>query len=293
MCTEQCSRDVSAGAAAAGVAASASIRATVSAAASHAFTANRPMAPIVGLATIMAFISAFTSVSVNGDLRSAAAAWRWRDSWVENSAGDIPRCADQGQTVDRQRSFSQWRMRRKRRLMWRTMGPGLPSTPSTPTPHRRTTPGRLVPDQAKKAGAAQVRRAETLVAAAGAERDAWLLELRSLAPGQESYLTNEIINALNAPAEAAYRELAAAEDAAAAVPARVRPGDLAPAWSDSKPRSSRPPTPSGWLPTTPKPPRPSRLRARLRNAVSRKTTVRLTRSVPRRSGRARHPVPQG
>jgi len=121
-----------------------------------------------------------------------------------------------------------------------------------------------VPDQAKEAGAAQVRRAETLVAAAGAERDAWLLELRSPAPGQESYLTNEIVNALNAPTEAAYRELAAAEDAAAAVPAWVRPGDLAPAWSDSKPRSGRSPTPSGWLPTTPKPPWPSRMRARLR-----------------------------
>jgi len=36
-----------------------------------------------------------------------------------------------------------------------------------------------------------------------------------------------------------------------------------------------------------------RIRARLRKAVSRKTTVRLTRGFPRRSGRGRHPVPQG
>ena len=89
-------------------------------------------------------------------------------------------------------------------------------------------PGRLVPNPANKAAAAQVRRAETLAAAAGAERDARLLELRSPEPGQASYLTNEMINALNAPVEAAYRELAAAEDAAAAFPARVRLGDLAP-----------------------------------------------------------------
>src|SRR5713101_667464 len=89
-------------------------------------------------------------------------------------------------------------------------------------------PGRLVPNPAKKTAAAQVRRAETLAAAAEAERDARLLELRSPAPGQASCLTNEMINALNAPLEAAYRELAAAEDAAAAVPARVRLGDLAP-----------------------------------------------------------------
>jgi len=76
-------------------------------------------------------------------------------------------------------------------------------------PHPKTQPARhafIYLWAAEKAGAAQVRRAETLVAAAGAERDAWLLELRSSAPGQESDPTNVIINALNAPAEAAYRE---------------------------------------------------------------------------------------
>ena len=89
-------------------------------------------------------------------------------------------------------------------------------------------PERLVPNPAKKAAAAQVRRAEALAAAAGAQRDARLPGLRSPALGQAPYLTNQMINDLNAPAEAAYRELAAAGDAAAAVPARVRLGDLAP-----------------------------------------------------------------
>jgi transposase-like protein len=89
-------------------------------------------------------------------------------------------------------------------------------------------PERMIPNPAKKAAAAQARRTETLAGAAEAARDARLLELRSPAPGQASYLTNQIINALNAPAEAAYAELAAAEDAAAAVPARTRPGDIAP-----------------------------------------------------------------
>jgi len=154
-------------------------------------------------------------------------------------------------------------------------------------------PGATGAGPSQEGRAAQVRRAEILVAAAGAERDAWLLELRSPAPGQESYLTNEIMNALNASAEAAYRELAAAEDAAAAVPARVRPGDPGLGIVRLEAEVKQTTTPSGWLPTTPKPPWPSRMRARLRNAISRKTTVRLTRGVPRRSGRAWHPVPQG
>ena len=89
-------------------------------------------------------------------------------------------------------------------------------------------PERMVPNPAKKAAAAQVRRAEALAGTAEAARDARLLELRSPAPGQVSYLTNQIANALNAPVEAAYAELAAAEDAAAAVPARTRLGDITP-----------------------------------------------------------------
>jgi hypothetical protein len=89
-------------------------------------------------------------------------------------------------------------------------------------------PGRMVPNPARKAAAAQVRRAEALAAAAEAERDARLLQLRSPAPGQAAYLTTQMINALNAPVEAAWAELSAAEDAAAAVPTRIRLGGLSP-----------------------------------------------------------------
>jgi hypothetical protein len=89
-------------------------------------------------------------------------------------------------------------------------------------------PERLVPNPARKAAAAQVRRAEELAGEAEAERDARLLALRSPAPGHASYLTNQMLNALTAPAETAWQELDAAEEAAAAVPARVRLGDLSP-----------------------------------------------------------------
>jgi hypothetical protein len=89
-------------------------------------------------------------------------------------------------------------------------------------------PDRLVPSPAKKAAAARVRRAEAAIGAAEAGRDASLLELRSPAPGHAALLTNQQVNKLNAPVRAAYDELEAAEAAAAAIPARVRLGDLAP-----------------------------------------------------------------
>ena len=89
-------------------------------------------------------------------------------------------------------------------------------------------PGRLVPNPAKKAAAAQVRHAGILAAAAQAQRDASLAALRNPPPGQPVTITNQMINALDAPAEAAHRELEAAEDAAAAVPARIRLGEIAP-----------------------------------------------------------------
>jgi hypothetical protein len=89
-------------------------------------------------------------------------------------------------------------------------------------------PDRLVPSPAKKAAAARVRRAEAAIGAAEAGRDARLLELRSPAPGHAALLTNQQLNELNAPVRAAYDELEAAEGAAAATPARVRLGDLAP-----------------------------------------------------------------
>ena len=86
----------------------------------------------------------------------------------------------------------------------------------------------MVPNPAKKAAAARSRQAEAAALAAEAARDAALLELRSPAPGQAAYLTNQVINALDAPVEAAWRDLDDAEQAAAAIPARVRLGELAP-----------------------------------------------------------------
>ena len=89
-------------------------------------------------------------------------------------------------------------------------------------------PGRLVPNPARKTAAAQVRHAEILAAAAGAQRDASLAALRNPAPGQPVTITNQMINALDAPVQAAWAELRAAQAAAAAVPARIRLGEIAP-----------------------------------------------------------------
>ena len=89
-------------------------------------------------------------------------------------------------------------------------------------------PDRKVPNPAKKTAAARVRQAEAAARAAETARDAALLQLRSPAPGRAAYLTNQVINALAAPVEAAWRELDEAEQAAAPVPARVALGTLAP-----------------------------------------------------------------
>jgi transposase-like protein len=89
-------------------------------------------------------------------------------------------------------------------------------------------PDRKVPNPAKKAAAAQVRRAEILAAAAEAQRDATLAALRNPAPGQPVTITNQMINALDAPVEAAWRELQEADTAAAATPPRVPLGTLTP-----------------------------------------------------------------
>jgi transposase-like protein len=89
-------------------------------------------------------------------------------------------------------------------------------------------PDRKVPNPAKKAAAAQVRRAGILAAAVQAQRDASLAALRNPPPGQPVTITNQMINALDAPVQAAYRELDEADTAAAATPARVPLGTLAP-----------------------------------------------------------------
>jgi transposase len=89
-------------------------------------------------------------------------------------------------------------------------------------------PGRLVPSPAKKAAAARVRRAEAAAVAAEAARDAALLKLHSPAPGHAVLLTSQMANALQEPVEAAYAELDEAIASAAAIPARIRLGELAP-----------------------------------------------------------------
>ncbi len=86
----------------------------------------------------------------------------------------------------------------------------------------------VVNGHARKAAAAQVRHAEILAAAAEAQRDASLAALRNPAPGQPVTITNQMINALDTPVEAAWAGLQAAQDAAAAVPARIRLGEIAP-----------------------------------------------------------------
>ena len=89
-------------------------------------------------------------------------------------------------------------------------------------------PDRMVPNPAKKTAAARIRAAEHAITATETARDAALLQLRSPAPGQAAYLTNQMINALAAPVEAACLELEQAGQAAAAIPARIPLGALAP-----------------------------------------------------------------
>jgi hypothetical protein len=89
-------------------------------------------------------------------------------------------------------------------------------------------PDREVPNPAKKTAAAQVRRAEILAAAAQAQRDASLAALRNPAPGEPVTITNQMINVLHTPVEDAWHELEEADKAAAATPARVPLGTLAP-----------------------------------------------------------------
>src|ERR1700691_5631802 len=89
-------------------------------------------------------------------------------------------------------------------------------------------PDRTVPNPARKPAAARIRQAEAAARAAEAARDAALLQLRSPAPGQAAWISNQVINALDAPVEADYQELEHADQAAAAVPARVPLGELAP-----------------------------------------------------------------
>ena len=82
-------------------------------------------------------------------------------------------------------------------------------------------PGRLVPNQAKKNGRTAVTSAKNAVERAEARRDARLAELKSPAPRTTAVITNKTLNRLEAPVQTARRKLAAARDAARAVPAKI------------------------------------------------------------------------
>jgi hypothetical protein len=119
-----------------------------------------------------------------------------------------------------QGSSSPRAMLRSRRAVTGIAMQGLRGTRRSPSGEgQRTTTLGVRVIASRSPAAAQVRRAEALAQAAEAGLDARLLQLRRPAPGQAAYLTNQTINAFNAPVEAAWRELDQAEQAAAAVPA--------------------------------------------------------------------------
>ena len=87
-----------------------------------------------------------------------------------------------------------------------------------------TTPGdpaRLVPDPAKKTAAAAVKTAKKTLASAEAAREEKLAALRSPAPGTATVITNQALARLDAPVDAARRDLDAAKAAAKAIPAKI------------------------------------------------------------------------
>jgi len=82
-------------------------------------------------------------------------------------------------------------------------------------------PARLVPNPAKKTAAAAVKTArKTLTSAETARRDK-LAALHSPAPGTATMITNQVLARLDAPADAARRDLQAAQAAARAIPAKI------------------------------------------------------------------------
>jgi hypothetical protein len=82
-------------------------------------------------------------------------------------------------------------------------------------------PGRMVPNPAKKTAAAAVKTAKKALAAAETAREARLAALRSPAPGTAAVITNQALARLDAPVDAARRDLQAAQAAARAVPAKI------------------------------------------------------------------------
>ena len=82
-------------------------------------------------------------------------------------------------------------------------------------------PGRMVPNPAKKTAAAAVKTAKKTLASAEAARQEKLTALRSPAPGTSVTITNTALARLDAPVTAARRDLAAAQAAARAIPAKI------------------------------------------------------------------------
>ncbi len=82
-------------------------------------------------------------------------------------------------------------------------------------------PGRMVPNPAKKTAAATVKTAKKTLASAEAARQEKLTALHSPAPGTSAMITNTTLARLDAPVQAARRDLAAAQAAARAVPAKI------------------------------------------------------------------------
>ncbi|HXZ72207.1 MAG TPA: helix-turn-helix domain-containing protein [Streptosporangiaceae bacterium] len=83
------------------------------------------------------------------------------------------------------------------------------------------TPGRKVPNPAKKTASAAVQAARKALADAEDARQAKLGKLKNPAPGQQITITNAMLARLDAPVEAARRKLAQAQAAARQVPAKI------------------------------------------------------------------------
>ena len=81
-------------------------------------------------------------------------------------------------------------------------------------------PARMVPNPAKKTAAA-VKTAKKTLADAAAARQEKLAALRSPAPGTSTMITNQALARLDAPVDAARRDLDAARAAAKAIPAKI------------------------------------------------------------------------
>ena len=82
-------------------------------------------------------------------------------------------------------------------------------------------PGRLVPSPARKTTAAAVKAARKAAAEAEAAREQELAALRSPAPGTSTVITNQMLARLERPVHAARQELAAAQAAVKATPAKI------------------------------------------------------------------------